>query len=202
MQISKRLGQNIIEFVFIFPLVIVMTLVLFEVAFFWQDVNTVNSINSELSARIARTDSTTIQLLTSVSSTGEPVCQAARDALEYLRENTRRFTFTNDVSYNCEVLTTSGSQACGTAVNMEPFMIYKFESQNRIDTPEGNKPLITMWVDCQSPFERGYVTQMEIFHKTFVLSARIPRFDGKPAIEIIPEYYFIATPKINTIRHY
>ena len=58
MQIFKRLNntkpaQNVIEFVFILPILIFVTLVIFEVGLFWQDVNAIYNLNAEINANLA-----------------------------------------------------------------------------------------------------------------------------------------------------
>ena len=43
-------AQNLIEFVYIFPLVVFLGLAIFELALFWKSVNYVNMINEEITA--------------------------------------------------------------------------------------------------------------------------------------------------------
>ncbi|MEI8129377.1 MAG: hypothetical protein WCG95_07155, partial [bacterium] len=64
------------------------------------------------------------------------------------------------------------------------------------------KPQIVLWVDCRNPFEKGIITQLEFYHKTLIIKATIPNFSGGEGIVVIPENIFIASPKLNTIKHY
>jgi hypothetical protein len=184
MQISERLStkpaQNIIEFVFIFPVLIVLTLVIFEVALFWQDVNAIYNLNSEINANVALTSENELNL-------GD-TCPAATKALSILEEKDSGISM-NNPTYNLTVL--DGS---------EPFALYKYASD--VEIASESKPQITLWVDCRNPFENGITTQIEFYHKTLIIKASIPRFDGGKAIVIIPDSIFIASPKLNTIRHY
>ena len=84
MQILKRVkiksltAQNLVEFIFDFPLLIFMTLVIFEVALFWQDVNSVYNLNQEINANVALVDNSNLNLGDS--------CPAANKALDILKK--------------------------------------------------------------------------------------------------------------------
>ena len=189
MQIFKCIkisAQNIIEFIFVFSIMIFITLVIFEVALFWQDVNAVYNLNAEINANVALIDPRNMALGTR--------CTAATKAIGILQAKESSISMTNN-TYND-----------GAAINnidlvlagQEPFALYKFISSTNVN---GN-PQTTLWVDCRNPFENGITTQIEFYHKTVVMKATIPRFDKPEGIIIIPDNVFIASPKLNTIRHY
>ena len=83
----------------------------------------------------------------------------------------------------------------------EPFALYQYYA-NTITAGGVTKPQISLWVDCRNPFENGVITQLEFYHKTVIIKATVPSFDGGEGTVIIPENIFIASPKLNTIRHY
>lgn len=174
-------AQNLIEFVFVFPILIFLTVVIFEVALFWQEVNAIYNLNAEINANVALQDESGLTL-------GD-VCPAATKALDILEKRSPMISLTNQV-YTKTIM--DGS---------EPFALYKYWANN-ITVGGVSKPQITMWVDCRNPFEDGIMTQLEFYHKTMIMKASIPRFDEGPAIEVIPENIFIASPKLNTLRHY
>lgn len=190
MQVFKRIknkfkkGQNLIEFIFILPTLIFLTLVIFEVALFWQDVNAIYNLNAEINANLAVIDPSGMSL-------GD-TCSAATTALNILEKRDSMITI-NDVKYSKNIK--DGS---------EPFALYEYTSASQI-TGTG-KPQISLWVDCRNPFEDGITTQLEFYHKTLIMKASIPRFASKKgdtsAITIIPDTVFIASPKLNTIRQY
>ena len=186
-QSSKNKAQNLIEFMFILPLLIFITLAIFEIALFWQEVNAIYNLNAEINANAALSD-------VSGMAMGD-VCPAALKALEILEEKDSTISL-NNPSYT-KGIAKSGGKDLGT----EPFALYKYTSNN-ITVGGVTKPQITLWVDCRSPFEKGITTQIEFYHKTMVMKATIPRFDKSEGIEIIPENIFIASPKLNTLRHY
>ena len=182
MQIFKRIklkpAQNLVEFVFLFPILIFITLVIFEVALFWQEVNAIYNLNSEINANVALLDYTGLNM--------DDTCPAATRALNILEQRDSMISL-NNPSYSETILE-------GNA----PFALYKIISNNQI---EGN-PQISLWVDCRNPFEKGITTQIEFYHKTMIMKATIPRFDSSEPIEVIPDKIFIASPKLTTIRHY
>ena len=179
MQVFKRLkrGQNLIEFTFIFPILIISTLVILEVALYWQDVNSIYNLNSEINANLALQEGKGQHL-------GDK-CMAAQEALKLLKKRQKMITST-DLDFTESTLD-----------GKEPFAVYKYESTTKLS----GKPLVTLWVDCRNPFEDGYTTQLEFYHKTLIISASIPTLKGEPIV-VIPKDIYIATPKENTIKHY
>lgn len=179
----KKYGQNLIEFVFIMPILICITLAIFEVALFWQELNAIYSLNTEINANAALIDTKNL-----VMGTECPAVAVAKGVLE--RKDA--IISMNDPTYNY-------------AINLDgpssPFSLYRIESNSQVH----GKPQVTLWVDCRNPYENGITTQIEFYHKTMVMQASIPRYDSSdPAdrIEIIPDNVFIASPKLNTVRHY
>lgn len=192
MQIFKRIrnnskrAQNLIEFMFILPILIFLTLAIFEVAFFWQDVNAVYNLNAEINANLALIDPQGMSL-------GDR-CVAANRAFDILKKRDSMISLSSE-TYNTDPTIVDGD---------EPFSLYEYTSTNTV-TGTG-KPQIALWVDCRNPFEDGITTQLEFFHKTLIMKASIPRFASAKgdtsAIVIIPDTIFIASPKLNTLRHY
>lgn len=184
MQIFKRLNnikpaQNVIEFVFILPILIFITLVIFEVGLFWQDANAIYNLNAEINANLALINPGGLNL-------GD-TCPAATRALNILKERDSMISLSTQ-TYNTSIID-----------GKEPFALYEFTA----GTVNGQtKPQIALWVDCRDPFEDGYVSQLEFYHKTLIIKATIPRFDKPEGIVIIPENIFIASPKLNTLRQY
>lgn len=193
MQIFKRMSsncqksaQNMIEFVFVIVILVFLTLGVFEVGLFWQEVNQVYALNEEINANVAVENYQTLPMNTT--------CPAATRAIRILELKDAIITSQNDPpSY-----TRDAAQEDGT----EPFRLYKYISSNTVNTPDGPRPQVTLWVDCRNPYEDGIITQLQFYHKLVVMKASIPRFDSPQPIVIIPDNIFIASPKLNTIRHY
>jgi hypothetical protein len=182
-KIKNRSAQNLVEFILVFPLLIFLTLVIFEVALFWQDVNSVYNLNEEINANVALVDNSNLNLGDS--------CPAAGKALDILKKRDSMISL-NDPTYTKSTL--DGN---------EPFALYKYSSTSSINANGGAKPQVALWVDCRSPFESGVTTQLEFYHKTLIMHASLPNFSNQEEpIVIIPDSVFIASPKLNTVRQY
>lgn len=188
MQIFKRIkfcshtAQNLIEFIFVLPILLFLTLVIFEVALFWQDVNSIYNLNAEINANVATASDYRNMALGST-------CSAATKAKEILEAKDSMISL-NDPTYTMSTLD-----------GKEPFALYQY-STGTLNISGETKPQIALWVDCRNPFEDGIITQIEFYHKTLIMKASIPRMDGGDPIVVLPDNIFIASPKLNTIRHY
>lgn len=196
---DKRFAQNLIEFIFVLPILLFLTLVIFEVALFWQDVNSVYNLNAEINANIALLDYTELQ--------SGVVCPAVDEnkpnsAISILKNKDSMISLTNPTYTRTVEVVNKISQGVVNKISQgaEPFALYKIYSNNIVESK--GKPQISLWVDCRNPFEDGVTTQIEFYHKTLIMKASIPRFDKGEPIEVIPEHVFITSPRLNTIRHY
>lgn len=186
-----KLSQNLIEFVFVLPILIFLTLVIFEVALFWQDVNSIYNLNAEINANVALLDYSGRMLGDTCPAADTSETNSAISILEKKEAmiSLNNPTFTKIIK--------DGS---------EPFALYKYVSNTKINgkVDEDGSPQsqITLWVDCRNPFEDGVMTQLEFYHKTVVMKASLPRFDKAEPIVIIPDNILIASPKLNTIKHF
>lgn len=181
LKILKKKSQNLVEFMFVLPILIFMTLVIFEVALFWQDVNAIYNLNAEINANISLIPPSGMML-------GD-TCTAALKGLEIMEKKDSMISLSEQ---NYTKVIVDGE---------EPFALYQYEA-NPITVGEETKPQISLWVDCRNPFEDGVMNQVEFYHKTMVIKASIPRYDDKPPIEVLPENIFIASPKLKTLRQY
>lgn len=190
MQIFKRLreknhcGQNLVEFVFIIPMLIFLSLIIFEVSVYWQEVNAVSSLNTEINANAALADTKNMEY--------GITCPAAVKAKLVLEQRGKQISV-NDPIYSFDTSEDPGKP---------PFVLYKIISNTTVTTKDGIKPQVTLWVDCRNPYENGITTQIYFYHKTLIFKAYLPSFDKSEPIEVIPENIFVTSTKLNTIRHY
>lgn len=184
-------AQNLIEFIFVFPILIFLTLVMFEVALFWQDVNSIYNLNAEINANAAIQNYSGLKMKTR--------CPAATKAIEILKKRDAMISLVETNYNDADAINDSDLIVDGS----EPFALYKFYGGPTITASNGEvSHQIQLWVDCRNPFEDGVTTQIEFYHKTLIMKATIPRFDSPQGIVVIPENIFISSPKLNTIRHY
>lgn len=183
---QKKNAQNLVEFIFILPILIFLTLVIFEVALFWQDVNSIYNLNAEINANAALLSYSNLSL-GDVCPAADDTAKQPKSAINILKAKDSAISM-SDQTYTKTVL--DGN---------EPFALYKYTAGG---VSGQTNPQITLWVDCRNPFEDGVSTQIEFYHKTLIMKATIPRFDKPQGIVVIPDTVFIASPKLNTIRHY
>ncbi len=183
MQVFKcmKKAQNLIEFMLIFPILLMATLVILETALYWQDVNAVYNLNSEINANLALTEPG--------SQSWTESCAAADNAIKYLEGENGEYN-------KIKAITMANPEFTKNVIDgKEPFSLYKYEIK------ADDKPLVTLWIDCRNPFEEGYTTQIDFYHKTLIVSASIPTLKGEPIV-VIPKNIHIASPKESTLRHY
>jgi Flp pilus assembly protein TadG len=210
MQVFKRIGkrfkhlngQNLVEFVLVFPMLIIITISIFEVALLWQDINTIYSINTEINAKAA--------LLNINDMEPGKVCPVAEQARQIIEKkapivSALDVTFPQDADHK-EVLDGAKINVKDSSGNVttsqEPFALYEYKSNVSTNVSGVTKPVATLWVDCRNPFENGITTQVEFYHKTLIMHLAIPNFQTGQSIEVIPKNIYIASPKLNTLRHY
>lgn len=177
------------EVAFIIPILVFLTLVIFEIALFWQELNSIYSINAEINANVALLDYAGTLAMGSVCPAADET--KPNSAISIMKKKASSISLTNP-TFATEIPAGFGNA---------PFALYKF-SANPMTVGTTTKPQITLWVDCRNPFENGVLTQIEFYHKTLIMKASIPRFDGGSKITIIPDKIFIASPKLTTLRHY
>jgi len=169
-------AQNLIEFVYIFPLVVFLGLAIFELALFWKSVNYVNMINEEITANAVL--SSDIQ--------EDTMCIQAQNALEALKK--RGYIFTQ---YNLTYKTS-------TISGQEPYAHYRFYSDQKVKS----KPVVTLDVDCQNPQTAGITTQLRHQYQLKIIPAKIPGYGGSEPIEIFPSQVEIISAKKKVRGHF
>lgn len=193
---TSKKAQNLVEFVFVFPMLIFMTLVIFEIAFFWQEVNAIYNLNAEINANVALLDYSSMANGTRCPAASQD-SSIPNSAINIFNKRSSMISLTDSSFW----LTIEDPKP-----PKEPFALYKYQSVNPISgqVDSNGNPMyqMTIWIDCRNPFEDGIMTQIEFYHKTLIMKATIPRFDKPEGIVIIPDKIFISSPKLTTIRHY
>lgn len=206
MQIFKRIkqknSQNLLEFIFILPMLIFISFTILEVALYWQDVNAIYNLNAEINANAA--------LLTYKNISMGSVCPAVDNSTNSAGEYTNKNSALAILERRSESITMIKTKFNAAVADGKtpPYVLYRVtggsiikpDPINGVAQPATNQ--VVLWVDCRNPFEDGVTTQLEFYHKTLVMHASIPRLDKPEPIVIIPNNIFIASPKLNTLRHY
>lgn len=183
-------------------MLIFISFTILEVALYWQDVNAIYNLNAEINANAA--------LLTYKNISMGSVCPAVDNSTNSAGEYTNKNSALAILERRSESITMIKTKFNAAVADGKtpPYVLYRVtggsiikpDPINGVAQPATNQ--VVLWVDCRNPFEDGVTTQLEFYHKTLVMHASIPRLDKPEPIVIIPNNIFIASPKLNTLRHY
>lgn len=189
----KKKAQNIIEFVFIFPLLFVVILVIIEVAMFWKSVSVVQNIALKAGSNAVLQPITSNMTTVSPSDTdcSDGACSnfVVAKALEVVK-NSHPILGVGNLTYTCSVKTSSGS-GDSTYYGTPPFAYYDCKSSQS----NNGVPTIELTVDTRSVSTHGVITQLTFNYHTFILSASVPLPDGSELV-VIPETVPISSTKV------
>ena len=180
----KRTAQNLVEFVFIFPLLIIILFGILEFGIYFRNANVVEDIAKEASSSASRKlvlDTMTSSTITDTSSTGfNKAVKAAIDVVNKRRKQlgliTLGFAYTN---------------LGGT----RPYAVYQINSTQTRMIGGVATPLVTLIVDYSAPTEKGVIVQLVYQYRTLLLGAAFPVLGGAPIV-IIPRDMPISSSKI------
>lgn len=177
----KKTAQNLVEFVLVFPLLIILLLGILEFGLFFRNVSVVQDIAEEAAVAASRkivTDTMACQSSTYVSSCGNlstfnsAILAATNVVLKRkgsLGINTLSFTY-NDL---------------GSTFGNEPYTIYQMDSlENRIINGVVT-PILSLIVDYRNPIQNGISLQLVYQYRTLLIGASFPVMGGTPIV-IIP----------------
>lgn len=177
----KKDAQNLVEFVFVFPLVIILVMAIFELSMFYRTVHAVQNVALQAAANAATQIITDSQTSTSFGNAQfNKAADVAAKIVQGKQGSLGRVNFNN---FDLEVMEEYGAP---------PYSIYKFTSDTKID---GSKPLVTLLVDCTDPYGKGVSTQLIYHYVTIIFAAKVPLPDGN-VITIIPSQVEISSSKI------
>lgn len=180
----KKSAQNLIEFVFVFPLVFFLIMAIFELAMFYRTVHAVQNVAVQVAAKAATQVITSDMISTTI---GDPSFNAAaQSALDTIKAKKGALG-----SLDFDTFQVTTNSAFGTP----PYTLYEFTSDRTIHTSTGDKPLVTLRVDCSNPLEKGIKTQLIYYYVTIIFAAEVPLPNGD-VMTIIPKDIAISSTKI------
>ena len=180
----KRTAQNLVEFVFIFPLLIIILFGILEFGIYFRNANVVEDIAKEASSSASRKlvlDTMTSNTITDTSSTG--FNKAVKAAIDIVAKRKKQLGLT--------ALTFTYNDLGGT----RPYTVYQINSTQTRMIGGVVTPLVTLIVDYSSPTEKGVTVQFIYQYRTLLLGAELPVFGGTPVV-IIPRDMTISSTKI------
>lgn len=171
-------AQQIVEFIFLFPILIMLFLAIFEISMFWQQYNATQMVNEEVGANIILEDYSAMEF-------GKR-CVAVAPAVAVLQSKTKVLAPAS-VSFQKEPVIVEGD---------EPFASYEILSEQKM----GGKPVVKLSIDCRNPMQNGITTQLSSMHRVMFFAISLPNFSGK-RIEIIPKNAELISTKNTKIGH-
>ncbi len=191
----KKNAQSLIEFVFIFPLIIIILLGIVEYAIFYKNVSVIEDIATEASVLASRRfvlDSMTC------ANSNYNVCStntfnvAVKAAIDIVMKRrgaigvpTLTFKYTD----------------LGTPFGLEPYALYQIDSIQTKIIDGVATPIITIMVDYRSPEEEGIIVQLIYQYRTLFVGAQFPVLGGAPIV-LIPRDIPISSSKVTQYLTY
>jgi len=183
----KRPAQNLIEFVFIIPLLIVILFGILEFAMFYRNVNVVEDIATEAAVAASRKlvlDTMTSNNIADTSNTGfNKAAKAASDVVMKRKGSLSIPTLT--LAYN----------DLGTGFGARPYALYEIVSTETRLIDGVATPILTLVVDYRSPTEDGIMVQLIYQYQTLLFGFQLPVFGSEPIV-LIPRDIPISSTRI------
>ncbi|HBG49378.1 MAG TPA: hypothetical protein DDW90_07745 [Cyanobacteria bacterium UBA9971] len=183
----KRPAQNLIEFVFIIPLLIVILFGILEFAIFYRNVSVVEDIATEAAVAASRKlvlDTMTSNNIADTSNAGfNKAAKAARDVVMMKRGKLGLSNLT--LAYN----------DLGAGFGARPYALYEIVSTQTRLVDGVATPIITLVVDYRAPNEDGMMVQLTYQYQTLLLGIQLPVFGSTPVV-LIPRDIPISSTRI------
>jgi len=183
----KKSAQNLIEFVFIIPLLIVILFGIIEFAIFYRNVSVVEDIATEAAVVASRRlvlDSMTSNNIADTSNTGfNKAVKAASDVV-----------MKRSGSLGISALTLAYNDL-GSGFGTRPYALYDVSSTETRIVDGVATPLITLIVDYRTPNEDGIMVQLVYQYRTLFVGAQLPTLSGEPLV-LIPRDIPISSTRI------
>lgn len=180
----KKSAQNLIEFVLVFPLLVVMIFAIVELSFFWKTVNNVQNI--ALQAASAASTSFVSDSETSNTISDVTYNNAVKRALSIVTSRSQSLGVSNPVFSPTPLAPEFGEK---------PYAMYELVTSDTKPTTDGNVPVLRLNVDYRQPLKDGVIVQLSYCYSTLFLGAEFT-LPGGTKVTIIPKNMLISSTKI------
>lgn len=192
----KKKAQYLIEFVLVFPFIIISFFAILEYGVYYRNVHLVQDIANEAAvvatlAHIRETQtSTNLNNINPVSG-----CNAgALAAKNAVGNRTKQLGIKNTGWVN------TGTYS-GGAWGFAPYTIFEIESTAIIKIDGVNTPVVTVLVDYRDPKINGIIVQVTFIHQTLLYGVSLPVFGSRPIV-IIPRFVSIHSTEVRQYPGY
>lgn len=186
-QLNKK-GQNLVEFVFVLPILLIAILSIVEFAVFWRHSQAVQEIALEAAAGAAQ------KYVEPDSSINTTKSNAAVDKALTVFKNRLGALGMSGASFGSKQVL-AGS---------EPLAAYKYSSTQTENVKGATMPKVELIVDYRQPYEKGVVVQVVYQYVTMFLGLELslPGTNSTQKIVIVPKNVTISSTKISQYIHY
>jgi len=180
----KRTAQNLIEFVFVFPLLIIILFGILEFGVFYRNAHVIEDIATE--AAVSASRKLVYSTMTSDDITNANFNIAAKAAKDVVMK--RRGVFApSDLTF--------AYIDTGTQFGTRPYALYRIDSNETRMIDGILTPIVSIVIDYRNPEEDGITVQLIYQYRTMLVGASFPVLGGAPIV-IIPRDITISSAKI------
>lgn len=193
----KKNAQYLIEFVFVFPLMILSLFAILEYGVYYRNVNLVQDIANEAAVVAATAHITDTQTSTNIGNT-DPVTGCNAGVLEAMNSLSGRTRQLGIASTNWG---DSGNYSSG-GWGFPPYSIFELQSSDTTSVDGIATPTVTIFIDYRDPKAEGVTVQISFIHQTLLFGLSIPVFGSKEPITIIPRTVSIRSTEVKQYPGY
>jgi len=191
---QTRKGQNLIELVFVMPLLILILFGTIELAMFWKTANTVQELAFQAAANAANQlvlDNQDSNDYTDTNCTdGSCFNFAIAKAINTVKKKQGSLGVSN-LTFYCKSVDGYGTR---------PYTLYECNSDQIVVTDK-TLPKLKLVVDYRNPYRNGIAAQIVFQYKTLLLGAKFILPNGK-TVTIIPRDLEISSTKVQQPAQY
>ena len=186
----KKKAQSIVEFVLVFPLMIILIYGVIEFGLYYRMTYVVQDIAEEAAAASSRelvSDSMTDNIMTSANFN-----QAAARAAYAVKKSGGVLAVANLTLNYTDMGATYGSR---------PYALYEFNSTATRTINGVSTPIVKLYFDYRHPFDNGIAVQLIYQYKTFFGGLSLPLPNGE-SISILPQNIAVISTRVQSYSTY
>lgn len=195
----KKKGQNLVEFVFIMPVLVFVIFAVIELSFYWKNVHAVQNVAVQAGARAVTAIVTEYQTGTDIGNlcNDSNYSDASAGCLNYAASLAFNTLLERYGSFVYRDLTFTLAAIESAKYGAPPYTRYKFDSNEQLN----GRPILTLYVDYSDPYKEGLVTQVVLQHHPLFLNFGVGSPDGE-SFMLMQDIYEISSTKVKQHSHY
>lgn len=189
----KKRAQYIIEFVFVFPILILALFAVIEYGLFYRDVHVIQDIAYEAATVAAKAQVFSTQTAISLNNV-DPLtgCNAATIAVKNaIDKRTSQLDMVGNMGWGLLVYGNSGPETWG----IEPYTVYEIQSDKLKSVNGVDTPVLKIILDYRNGADGDLTLQISYVHQTVFFGMSFPVVGGDPVV-IIPNTFLINSTEV------